>query len=93
LNWRKGKEVIHSGKTKNYVPQDGVFVYFRYDDKDKVMVIINNNEKDQTLDLKRFAESLGNVTKGKDIISEKEFSIEKNLTVPSKTPMVIELQN
>ncbi|SFN29738.1 Glycosidase [Chryseobacterium oleae] len=93
LNWRKGKEVIHHGKTKNYVPQDGVFVYFRYDDKENVMVIINNNEKDQTLDLKRFAESLNGVTKGKDVISEKVFSMENSLSVPAKTPMIIELQN
>jgi glycosidase len=91
LNWRKGKEVIHTGKTKNYVPQDGVFVYFRYDTKDNVMVVVNNNEKDQTLDLKRFAESLNGVTKGKDVISGKEFPMEKSLTVPAKTPMIIEL--
>ncbi|KAA2220602.1 glycoside hydrolase family 13 protein [Chryseobacterium sediminis] len=92
LNWRKGKDLIHNGKTKNFVPQDGVFVYFRYNEKESVMVIINNNEKDQTLDLKRFAESLNGFTKGKEVISGKEISLQNSINIPAKTPFIIELE-
>jgi glycosidase len=92
LNWRKGKDVIHNGKTKNFVPQDGVFVYFRYNEKESVMVVVNNNEKDHTLDLKRFAESLNGFTKGKEIISGKEISLQNNMNIPAKTPLIIELE-
>ncbi|MDV7695358.1 glycoside hydrolase family 13 protein [Chryseobacterium soli] len=92
LNWRKGKEVIHTGKTKNYIPQDNVFVYFRYNDKESVMVVINNNEKDTTVDLKRFAESLNTTSKGKEVISGKEISLRNSLTIPAKTSFIIELQ-
>lgn len=92
LNWRKGKEVIHTGKTKNFVPQDGVFVYFRYNEKESVMVVINNNEKDQPLDLKRFAESLNGFTKGKDIISGKDILLQNSMNIPAKTPLIIELE-
>jgi glycosidase len=92
LNWRKGKEVIHNGKTKNFVPQDGVFVYFRYNAKESVMVVVNNNEKDHTLDLKRFAESLNGFTKGKEIMSGKEISLQNSMNIPAKTPLIIELE-
>lgn len=92
LNWRKGKDVIHTGKTKNFVPKDGVFTYFRYNDKESVMVIINNNIKDQTLDLKYFEESLKGFSKGKEVISGKEFSLQNTLTVPAQTPFIIELE-
>ncbi|PWN62592.1 glycoside hydrolase family 13 protein [Chryseobacterium viscerum] len=92
LNWRKGKDLIHNGKTKNFVPQDGVFVYFRYNEKESVMVVVNNNEKDHTLDLKRFAESLNGFTKGKEVISGKEISLQNNMNIPAKTPLIIELE-
>ncbi|WP_027377579.1 glycoside hydrolase family 13 protein [Kaistella palustris] len=94
LNWRKGKEVIHSGKTKHYMPRENVYVYFRYNDNDKVMVIINNNDKEQTFDLGRFAESLSGVTKGKDVISGKEFLVspENKMTVSAKSSLILELQ-
>ena len=94
LNWRKGKEVIHTGKTKHYMPKEKVYVYFRYNDNDKVMVIINNNEKDQTFNLDRFAESLNGVSKGKDVISGKEFSIspQNKIRVSGKSSLILELQ-
>lgn len=92
LNWRKGKEVIHTGKTKNFVPQNDVFVYFRYNEKESVMVVLNNNEKEETLDLKHFAESLNDISKGKEVISGKEISLQNSLTIPAKTSFIIELQ-
>ena len=94
LNWRKEKEVIHTGKTKHYMPKEKVYVYFRYNNNDKVMVIINNNEREQTFDLNRFAESLDGVSKGKDVISGKEFSIspQNKITVSGKSSLILELQ-
>lgn len=91
LNWRKSKDVIHTGKTKNFVPQNNVFVYFRYNEKETVMVVINNNEKEEVLDLKRFSEAIKSSTIGKEIISEKEISLKDKLIVPAKTSMIIEL--
>ncbi|MDQ1095693.1 MULTISPECIES: glycoside hydrolase family 13 protein [Chryseobacterium] len=92
LNWRKNKAVIHTGKTKNYLPQDNTFVYFRYDGRESVMVVLNNNEKEQKLDLKRFAESLNGFSGGKDIISGNEISFQGNLIIPPKSSMIIELK-
>lgn len=91
LNWRKNKTVIHTGKTKHYIPENGVYVYFRYNDKETVMVILNNNSTAQNLDLKRFSESLNGFVKGKDVLSEKEFLLKDNIVVPAKSPMVLEL--
>jgi hypothetical protein len=79
-------------KNEKFVPKDGVFTYFRYNDKESVMVIINNNIKDQTLDLKYFEESLKGFSKGKEVISGKEFSLQNTLTVPAQTPFIIELE-
>lgn len=92
LNWRKNKTVIHTGKTKHYAPENNVYVYFRYNEKESVMVVINNNEKETTLDLKRFAESLNTTSKGKEVISGKEISLQNSLTIPAKTSLIIELQ-
>ena len=76
------------------MPKEKVYVYFRYNDNDKVMVIINNNEKDQTFNLDRFAESLNGVSKGKDVISGKEFSVspQNKITVSGKSSLILELQ-
>ena len=94
LTWRKGKNVIHTGKTKHYMPKEKVYVYFRYNEKEKVMVVINNNEKEQILDLNRFAESLNGISTGKDVITDKNFTInsKNKLTVSPKSSLILELK-
>jgi len=92
LNWRKNKEVIHTGKTKNYVPQDGVFTYFRYNEKESVMVMLNNNDKDQQVDLKRFEESLQGFSKGKEVMSGKEWLLQNSIVIPARSSLIIELK-
>ena len=37
-NFRKSSSAVTTGKLMQYVPQDGVYVYFRYDDKQTIMV-------------------------------------------------------
>ncbi|MFV0158134.1 glycoside hydrolase family 13 protein [Empedobacter falsenii] len=94
FNWRKNKEVIHSGKTKHYMPQQNVYVYFRYNEKESVMVVLNANSEKQTFKLDRFTESLDGITSGKEIISDKTFPIKSSeeISIDGKTAMIIELK-
>ncbi|HET8837943.1 MAG TPA: glycoside hydrolase family 13 protein [Flavobacteriaceae bacterium] len=91
LNYRKNKEVLHFGKLLQYLPQDNVYVFFRYNEEESVMVIVNNNLETKTFDLDRFSEGIKDFKAGKDILSGKEFSFEENLKIEGKTSMVIEL--
>nr|WP_236958063.1 glycoside hydrolase family 13 protein [Joostella atrarenae] len=92
FNWRKNKTVIHSGKTTQYIPQDEVYVYFRSNENDTVMVVINNSKDARTLDLSRFKENLKDTTTGKDIISEKSLSLENTLEIAGKSSYIIEIK-
>ncbi len=48
FQWRKGKEVIHSGKTMHFLSRDNTYGYFRYNDTDAVFVYINNHAERST---------------------------------------------
>ena len=73
-----------------FVPENNVYVYFRYNAEEKVMVVINNNPEVQTLDLKRFGEMLGAATHGNEILSEERIALENTLTINGKTSLIIE---
>ena len=90
LNWRKTSKAVHSGELTQYIPEHNVYVYFRSLDAEKVMVVLNNNETDQTLDLARFAADL-KTTSGTDIITSQTIALTDTLTVAAKTPMIIQL--
>ncbi|WP_379968878.1 glycoside hydrolase family 13 protein [Epilithonimonas sp. UC225_85] len=93
LNWRKNNSAITNGKFLHYAPQQNdVYVYFRYNDQKKVMIILNKNIENVTLDMNRYSEIISNQIKVKDIISDKEFEIENTIIVPAKTAMILEIE-
>jgi glycosidase len=93
LRWRKNNEVVHFGKLLQFVPEKNVYVYFRIWNDKRIMVIINNSKQRQTLDLNRFAEGINNFTSGKDVISEKSFSLKNNtIEMEPNTPLILELE-
>lgn len=94
FNWRKNKEVIHTGKTKHYMPEKNVYVYFRYNANESVMIILNSNTEKQTFKLNRFAESIHGFNSGKDIISDQVLPISSKgeITIDGKSSMIIELK-
>jgi len=93
LNWRKDKEVIHSGKLKHYIPYDGIYVYFRYNDDESVMVIFNNNATEsRTITRDRYRESMAGYTGGYEVITGKTIDDLDSFKAEPKTAMIIELK-
>lgn len=92
LNWRKNKDVIHSGKLTHYIPENNVYVYFRHNDKETVMVVINNAPDSQKLNLTRFQENIKSFTSGNDILSGKNIDLKNELSIEGKTSMILELK-
>lgn len=92
LNWRKTNPVVHTGELKHFSPADGIYVYFRYNQNEKVMVVLNKNKETKGLETARFNEIMGNCTSGKEIISGTTITDLKNLNVPGMTALIIELK-
>ena len=93
LNWRKNKSAIHSGEFLHFVPNDGMYVYFRYNDQgEKVMVVLNKNEEDKIIDLSRFTEIISDAKGGMDVLTDKDYSFnEGRLSVPKKGTLILEV--
>lgn len=91
LNWRKSKDVIHNGKTKNFSPEKNVYVYFRYNDEQKVMVVINSSDKEQTIEMNRFQEMVPYSFTAKDVMKDATVQIKNLLTIPAKSSLILEI--
>lgn len=85
LNWRKSNPVIATGQTMHFAPFDGVYVYFRYNADKTIMVVMNRNETDTKIDMKRFAEIIGQKTKAENALTGEAISGLSTLTVKGKT--------
>jgi glycosidase len=93
LNWRKGADAIHSGELLHFAPQkNDVYVYFRYTETERVMVLLNKNTDAVELDLGRYDQGLKGAKRGTDVLSGKTFSLKSSLNIPARTPMILELE-
>lgn len=90
-NYRRHSSALTTGKLMQFVPADGVYVYFRYDDRQTVAVISNTNKETKTVDATRFEERIAGFNSAKNIITGEEIRSEQ-LSVPANTTWVLELQ-
>lgn len=90
-NFRKNSTAITTGKMMQFVPQDGVYVYFRYDTKQTVMCVMNTNDKPKNVDTQRFVEILNNSNTGVDVGTGKTYTLNGNLVVEGKTMLVLSI--
>lgn len=91
FNWRKSKSAIHTGNMTHYIPENNLYVYFRYNADDTVMVIMNNSNDKKTVATDRFKENIKNFTSGKEVITEQTFDITKEVTLEPKSVLILEL--
>lgn len=97
LNWRKVTPAVHDGKLMHYLPKDGIYTFFRYIDDvggidgSVVMVVMNNNQSDMSLDLSRFSERIKDRQTIHNVITKDSASVSKPLTLPAKSTQVFEI--
>ncbi len=91
-NWRKNKKVIHSGKLTHFIPENDMYVYFRHNEQEKIMVIVHTGKEAKTLNTHRFKEFLKDVTKGKEVVSGQTLTNLQAIQVPAQSAMIVELE-
>ena len=89
--YRRDHKVLHTGKLMQYLPQDGLYVYFRYDATGTVLVASNTTDKPATLPTARFTERMAGFSKARNVLTGESLSSLATLQLPAKTAVVLEL--
>jgi neopullulanase len=90
-NYRKNSEALTTGKLTQYLPMDGVYVYFRHTNNKTVMVIMSQNKEDRNLDTNRFMENIQGNISAKNVMTEELISDLKTLKIPANSFTILEL--
>lgn len=83
---------MQEGTTKQFLPVNNVYVYFRMHEKQTVMVVINNSDKDQTVKLENYQEVIKAFQTATEVFTKKAVSLkESTFTISAKTATIYEL--
>jgi len=89
--YRKHNVVLQTGKVMQYVPEDGVYVYFRYTDDKTVMVLLNGNEESKEVSLSRFEQRLQGMKGLINIINDEKIDAPQTVKLEGKACQVFEI--
>ena len=91
-NYRRTHPALHSGQLTQFIPDQGVYTYFRHSDAGTVMVLMNSNKEEKTVNTARFAERLNGFSSGVEVTSGAAVADLKSLKIPGRTAWVVELR-
>ena len=68
-NFRKNNTALQTGKMMQWLPNDGLYVYFRYDQGSTVMIILNTSNKTKSVLLSNYGERTNGFKGFKDVVT------------------------
>ena len=90
-NYRKNSTALTTGKFMQFIPKDGLYTYFRYDNKQTVMIVMNTDKEEKTVSASNYIERTKGFRTGKNIVSGATVNLGDNFKIPAKTTWIIEL--
>lgn len=90
LHWRQGNEVIIKGSQTQFCTHKGIYVIARQYNGKNVMTIINGKREANVLDVKRYAEIIGNAEKAIDVTTGRNVIINHNIKLRPRQAMILE---
>lgn len=90
FQWRKGKGVIHDGKTLHFLTRDNTYAYFRYNADEAVFVFINNSRGRKLIPWSHYAEIADGLYDGHDVMTGEAVEVNDATVVGPRQALVVE---
>lgn len=75
--YRQHADALKTGRLMQYVPTNGLYVYFRYDANQTVMCVMNTGDTTATVDFGHYAERTAGFTRAVDVLTGRSMPMEK----------------
>ncbi|MBL0358671.1 MAG: cyclomaltodextrinase N-terminal domain-containing protein [Chitinophagaceae bacterium] len=89
-NFRKTSSALTTGKMMQFVPVDGIYVYFRYDAKQTVMVVMNTAKTEKSISIGDYSEMTNGFNRFLNISNGEKGAL-KDFKLGSYQTVVLEL--
>ena len=89
--FRKNSPAIANGKLKQFIPANGVYVYFRIHQNQKLMCILNTNTSNSNLGLEKYQEELSTARSLKNVLTGELIKTPNSLHLSGKSFQIFEV--
>ena len=89
-NYRKTSPALSNGKLMQYIPKDGMYVYFRYTNNQTVMCIMNTSDKELPVHFSDYKEKTNGFSGGSNVLTKQQ--VLPDFSMPAQRMWIIELK-
>lgn len=89
LHWRQGNEAIIHGKQVQFTPRKGVYVIARQAKGQNVLTVVNGTSEPARMEVKRYAEIIGQATEATDILTGRKVALDKDVALQPRETLVL----
>jgi glycosidase len=92
LNWRKKTPAVTEGKFTHFIPKNDIYVYFRHTESQKVMIILNKNDKRVDLNTVRYSECMNVFNEAVNVLTDEVITGLNVISVPAMSALILEMK-
>ena len=89
LHWRQNNDIIVKGTQTQFIPYNGIYVIARQYQGKTALTILNGTTKPATMEVKRYAEVIGNTGRAKDILTGHYYDLSQDLQLKPRQSLVL----
>ena len=93
LQFRKKSNAVRKGMMKHFIPHNGVYVYFRQYQNEKIMVLSNATSHICSLPLMQYSEELAEYRLGADVMTGTIYCLDDNeIKIRKNSVLILKIQ-
>ncbi len=89
---RKASSALTTGALMQYIPSKGLYVYFRYDNKQTVLCALNSDTLSASIHFENYKERTQSFETAKDVITGSIYSLSEKMDIPARSIRILELK-
>ena len=75
----------------HYIPEQGLYVYFRYNNNQTVMCVMNTSDTSRTVDFSKYAERTKGFSTARNVVTGESMRTGEKVTISGTEMWVLEL--
>ncbi len=90
--FRKNSSALTKGKLMQYIPSKGMYVYFRYDEKQTILCVLNADTLSASIKFTDYGERTGGFQTAINIMTGADYPLSENMTLAARSITILELK-
>jgi glycosidase len=91
-NYRKGSSALKTGKMMQFLPHEGLYVYFRWDERQTVLCAMNTDSLPANLTIERYHERTAGFREAVDVLTGRRYPLHEIPSIPAGEMWILELK-